>query len=523
MLSEYFGFRDNPFVVTPDSRCLYLSDTHKEALASLLYAFYSNRGFIALIAPPGMGKTTLLFRFLETVRESARSVFLFDTQCTSRELVRYILTDLGVTPGQDAVEMHEQLKGVLAEEAQAGRGLVIVVDEAQNLSEEALETIRLLTNFETSRAKLMQIVLAGQPELATKLAAPSLEQLRQRISTVCHVEPLSEVDSKAYIDHRLKLAGYSGPPLFTQEALELILRTGRGVPRIINTLCFNALTLCCATKQKQVDAAMVAEAIFDMELDRKPALQLPAPADKSVFAPRFVHENEAKRIAGNRFWIAAVAALILVAATGLPRYISHRRSRIASVILPTSAAVPTGSSSSPLETSEIVSVAANAVRDPVHNGVAVEKRTPGAIPPQHPLSEGAGQLHHADMPQVLDDPTLRNNQARLADLRRQVSDLSPALRPTDYRMERLHAQISTLERQSALRRAEIKRSGIWNPQASRGSQLLEQSFTHPVGGLTPTLVNSHAIKPGEQMLLPGANVTTVSQSPPNRTSLRDQQ
>jgi general secretion pathway protein A len=492
MLSEYFGFRDNPFVVTPDSRCLYLSDTHKEALASLLYAFYSNRGFIALIAPPGMGKTTLLFRFLETVRVSARSVFLFDTQCTPRELVRYILTDLGVTPGQDAVEMHEQLKGVIAQEAQAGRGLVIVVDEAQNLSETALETIRLLTNFETSRTKLMQIVLSGQPELATKLASPSLEQLRQRISTVCHVEPLANADAKAYVEHRLKLSGYSGPPLFAPDALELILRTGRGVPRIINTLCFNALTLCCASKQKQVDAAMVAEAIFDMELDRKP---LARPSDleaKGVFAPRFVPENRIRKLVGSRIWIPVMAALALVAGIAYPRFTSRPRSGKAPVILPVSPS-PTGASSSAPEAREIAGVATDPVRDSAHRGVAVEKQIPGKIPSPHPESERTGQLHYAEAPQVLDDATLRNDRARLADLRRQVSDLSAALTPTDYRMERLQAQISTLERESALRRAVLtRRSGNSDP-------------------------------PGERKEPPGTGAATVSQSAPIRSSLRDQQ
>ncbi len=521
ILSEYFGFRDNPFVVTPDPRCLYLSDTHKEALASLLYAFYSNRGFIALIAPPGMGKTTLLFRFLETVRESARSVFLFDTQCTPRELVRYILTDLGLTPGEDAVEMHEQLKSVLAEEARAGRGLVIVVDEAQNLSETALETIRLLTNFETSRTKLMQIVLAGQPDLATKLAAPALEQLRQRISTVCHVEPLSNADAKAYIDHRLKLSGYSGPPLFAQDALELILRTGRGVPRIINTLCFNALTLCCATKQKQVDAAMVAEAIFDMELERKPRPKVSDVEVKGVSAPSFEYEHQA---GGIRIWIPALAALILVAGTAFPRFTSHQQSTKASIIIPASPSVPTGTSSSPPEAGEVAGVAGNPSRDPAHDGVAAEKRTPGEIPSQHLESEGIGELHHAEAPQVLDDSTLRNNRARLADLRRQVSDLSQALTPTDYRMERLQAQISTLERESAVRRAEItKRTGNLDPQASHDRPFSDQASTHQVGSLTPTFVNSHLTRPGEQIELPGPSATTVSQSPPIRSSVRDQQ
>jgi len=265
MLLRYFGFREDPFGTAPDPRFLYRSHTHREALASLQYGFYSNRGFTALIAPPGMGKTTLLFRFLDEIRESARTVFLFDTQCEARELVGYILHYLGITPGRDIVEMHAQLNGVLVAEARAGRKFVVVIDEAQNLSDAALETVRLLTNFETPRAKLMQIALAGQPQLSDKLMSPSLVQLRQRISTVCRLERFSAEDTDAYIEHRLKLAGYHGAPLFTHDALKLITEASHGIPRTINNLCFNALSLCCALKRKQVDAAMVAEAVSDQQ------------------------------------------------------------------------------------------------------------------------------------------------------------------------------------------------------------------------------------------------------------------
>jgi len=163
MLLQYFNFRQEPFGTSPDPRCLYLSGTHREALASLEYGFLSNRGFTAMIAPPGMGKTTLLFRFLENIRETARTVFLFDIdpQCEPRDFVAYILRDIGITPGQSSSEMHEQLTGALVKENRAGRKFVVVIDEAQNLSDAVLERVRLLSNFETSRGKLMQVVLSG--------------------------------------------------------------------------------------------------------------------------------------------------------------------------------------------------------------------------------------------------------------------------------------------------------------------------------------------------------------------------
>jgi general secretion pathway protein A len=270
VLAQYFGFRENPFGATPDPRCMYPSATHSEALASLKYGFLSKRGFIALIGPPGMGKTTLLFRFLEDIRGIARSVFLFDLspQCQPNEVVGHILRDLGLVPGADSAAMHAQLNEVVIEEFQAGRSFVVVIDEAQNLSDSTLEMVRVLTNFETPQAKLMQVILAGQPQLSDKLMKPSLEQLRQRISTFCRLEPLSADQSRGYIDHRLKFAGYKGEPLFTPEALNQIVKAGRGVPRILNTLCFNALSMCYALQQKQVDERVVTEVIADQTLER---------------------------------------------------------------------------------------------------------------------------------------------------------------------------------------------------------------------------------------------------------------
>lgn len=347
MLVRYFGFREDPFGATPDPRFLYRSHTHREALASLQYGFYSNRGFTALIAPPGMGKTTLLFRFLDEIRDSARSVFLFDTQCEPRELVGYILHDLGITPGRDSVEMHAQLNGVLVAEARAGRKFVVVIDEAQNLSDAALETVRLLTNFETPRAKLMQIVLAGQPQLSDKLMSPALVQLRQRISTVCRLERFSAEETGAYIDHRLKLAGYRGAPLFTKDALKLITEASQGTPRTINNLCFNALSLCCALKRKQVDGAMVAEVISDQQWLPQSGETCTPTGDAAVGQPR--EPEQSKQAPGLvKIWTLAAAVLLVVSVLGIlalsePRPLRSHKGDVASLALkvpPTSATTP---------------------------------------------------------------------------------------------------------------------------------------------------------------------------------------
>jgi type II secretory pathway predicted ATPase ExeA len=318
MLLQHFQFREQPFGTTPDPRFLYHSQTHREALATLCYSFYSNRGFTALIAPPGMGKTTLLFQFLDDIRESARTVFLFDTQCEPRELISYILRDLGIKPGSDVVEMHHQLNEVLLTEARAGRKFVLVIDEAQNLSDDALETVRLLTNFETPRAKLMQVVMAGQPQLADKLTNPSLVQLRQRISIFCRLQPFNKEEATAYIGHRLKLAGYGGAPLFTEDALNLIIEASQGIPRTINNLCFNALSLCYALKRKQVDGSMAAEAIDDLGLNsqRQEGLACEAAHDQlPEEAPPMPRQTQLGWL--TKVGLRAAAALLLVVAVGV--------------------------------------------------------------------------------------------------------------------------------------------------------------------------------------------------------------
>jgi type II secretory pathway predicted ATPase ExeA len=318
MLLQYFGFQQEPFGTTPDLRYQYPSQTHREALASLEFGFLSNRGFTAMIAPPGMGKTTLLFRFLNDIRESARTVFLFDVdaECEPRDFVGYILRDIGITPGQSSSEMHEQLTGALVKENRAGRKFVVVIDEAQNLSDAVLERVRLLTNFETSTGKLMQIVLSGQPQLSDKLLQASLVQLRQRISTVCRLVPLSMDETFAYVDYRLKQAGYDGEPLFTKNALELIAKASEGIPRTINNLCFNALSLCCALKSKQVNESMVSEVIADLQLipqSREPIAGADNVEAEEPGEPK--RRKRPKRLL--RFWIPAAAVLLVLCALGV--------------------------------------------------------------------------------------------------------------------------------------------------------------------------------------------------------------
>jgi N-acetylmuramoyl-L-alanine amidase len=243
MFLEFYNLREDPFGVTPDPAYLYPSRTHCEALDALTDGIMDGRGFLALIAEPGMGKTTLLNQVLDGLRDKARAAFLFQTQCNSREFFHYLLSELGVdSTGMGLVAMHNKLNEMLFNEMLAGRRFVLIVDEAQNLDHSVLETIRLLSNFETSNTKLLQIVLAGQPQLGEQLQQKQLAQLLQRIAVVKHLEALSPEETAGYIRHRLKVAGYSGEPLFEPEAAALVAEQSQGIPRIINKICYQSLS-----------------------------------------------------------------------------------------------------------------------------------------------------------------------------------------------------------------------------------------------------------------------------------------
>jgi len=268
MFFNFYHLHEQPFGVTPDPKYTYFTSTHREALASLAYAVEIGSGFAVLVAKPGMGKTTLLFRLLDYLQDRARTVFVFHTQCNSVDLLRYILADMKIKySGKDLVEMHALLNEALLNEARVGRTVVVAIDESQNLSHEVLETIRLLSDFETPRRKLLQIILCGQPQLGHKLAHPDLVQLRQRITVLCRLAPLSLQEVTGYIDHRLQIAGHRGTGLFTPEAVQLISSESRGIPRVINTLCSSALSIGCALERTHIDPDVVQEVLSDLSVD----------------------------------------------------------------------------------------------------------------------------------------------------------------------------------------------------------------------------------------------------------------
>lgn len=290
---RYFGFRESPFGVTPDPGFLFFSKTHRAALQAMIHSIESNLGFTVLLGDPGTGKTTLLFQLLTQYRDSARTAFIFQTQCKPHDLLRHVASELEL-PGlkRDEVSLHQRLKQVLVKEAWAGRKVLIIIDEAQNLQHASLEAIRLLSNFETAPAKLLHVILAGSSRLGETLLAPELSQLAQRVSAVCRLRPLNAEEVKAYVAFRLGAAGSRVVEgLFSPESLDEIADRSGGVPRLVNSICYRALSLAYAAGKRQVDGELVRQAARDLDLSEfsgtnlSVANQLPQPGKQDDCAP----------------------------------------------------------------------------------------------------------------------------------------------------------------------------------------------------------------------------------------------
>jgi N-acetylmuramoyl-L-alanine amidase len=338
MFLDFYRLHQQPFGVTPDPAFLYPSCTHCEALDSLTQGILEGRGFLALIAEPGMGKTTLLYQVLEGLRGTARAAFLFQTQCNSREFFQYLLSELGVdSTGMGLVAMHNKLNEMLFAEMLAGRRFVLIVDEAQNLDDSVLETVRLLSNFETSHTKLLQIVLAGQPQLAEKLGQQRHAQLLQRIAVLKHLDALSPEETAGYIRHRLKVAGHCGEALFEPEALTLIAERSRGIPRNINKICFDALLEGHAQGCHTVSRDVVEKANHNLDVvaaARPTPKPIPAPSPshagtdsaEAVGVPATTELSYAPLaefgLANWVLWVGAFVVVLLSAALVLPRGLS---------------------------------------------------------------------------------------------------------------------------------------------------------------------------------------------------------
>ena len=278
MYWEHFGFSEPPFALTPNPHFLFLSSRHQEAFAHLLYAIDARAGFIELSGEVGTGKTTIIRTLLNQLDpETHRTALIFNPTLSPIGLLQAINRELRLpSAGTDTRELLETLNAFLLEENRAGRAVVLVIDEAQNLSIEVLEQIRLISNLETERAKLIQIVLVGQPELKTLLARTELRQLDQRITVRYHLEPMGFADTRTYIRHRISVAAGGREPLtFSNRAIKRIYRFSGGIPRLINGVCDRALLLAYTKEARTITPAMASLAIADMRrVDRRPPFGL---------------------------------------------------------------------------------------------------------------------------------------------------------------------------------------------------------------------------------------------------------
>jgi type II secretory pathway predicted ATPase ExeA len=269
LYQTHFGLSQAPFNITPDPSFLYLSASHREGLAQLSYGIRARKGFVVLTGEVGTGKTTLIHALLNDLNGSAQTALIFSTIVSPADLLRSVCEEFGLMePKRPLQEIHDYLVSLnefLLESYRKGENCALIIDEAQNLSAEVLESIRLLSNFETSKDKLLQILLVGQPELAVRLNSPELRQLKQRVMLRHHLRALSLQECCEYVSNRLKVAG-ADRTIFTPNALESIYSYSSGIPRIVNVLCDNALLTCYALGKKEIDTGIIREVADDLNI-----------------------------------------------------------------------------------------------------------------------------------------------------------------------------------------------------------------------------------------------------------------
>jgi general secretion pathway protein A len=271
MYLQFYGLREAPFSPTPDPKFLFQSTRHREALAQLLYGVRERKGFIVLTGEIGTGKTTLLRTLLARLDRDTHVAYIHNSALQIEGLLEYMLQDWGVksTATSHAQRLFE-LNEFLIDQHRQGLSPVLVIDEAQNLSLATLEAVRLLSNFETTTQKLMQILLVGQLELRAKLGTPELRQLKQRIGLRCHIGPLSPEETRLYIRHRLRIAGAADGGIFTDAAIQRITEYSQGTPRVINIVCDHCLLSGFADSKRRIDTGVVDETVDYLEEGERP-------------------------------------------------------------------------------------------------------------------------------------------------------------------------------------------------------------------------------------------------------------
>jgi general secretion pathway protein A len=267
MYEAYFALAQKPFSITSNPSFLFLSKRHAEALAHLTYGIRERVGFIEITGEVGTGKTTLCRALLNCLDEKTKTAFIFNSNLSESQLMQTIVEDLGIKTAQRSKgALFSELNRFLIEQLALGNNVVLIIDEAQNLSTKLLEQVRMLSNLESENEKLLQIVLVGQPELREKLASPALRQLRQRIAVRYHIEALNQEEVDQYIRHRLQLAGANGDaPVFDESAVAAIYRYSKGIPRLINMVCNKALLTGFVLEERGINQEIINRSIQELE------------------------------------------------------------------------------------------------------------------------------------------------------------------------------------------------------------------------------------------------------------------
>lgn len=321
MYEQFYGFTEKPFNLTPDPEYFYLSSIHKRALDYLVYGLESGMGFIQISGEIGSGKTTLIKSLLRNLSRSVHVAYVLHTKGTFVQLLRMIVEDLEIDTVDEKVSKEallSHLRDYLVEQARRGNSVVVIVDEAQNLGASVLEEFRMLSNFETAKAKLLQIVLVGQPELRDILRRPELEQLRQRITVRFHLDRLSEQETRSYVQHRLRVAGGSGRVRFTAGACRAIHAYARGLPRLINVACDAALLAGYVEERRVFNERFVREALEELADEAPDETTEPAPAAPQATAGPLKPERRSGLL---------VAAVSVALAVGLASLLYFAQSR----------------------------------------------------------------------------------------------------------------------------------------------------------------------------------------------------
>lgn len=380
MYAHFYHLSENPFNLTPDPKFHYINESTREALAAVLYGIKSRKGFLTLIGEAGTGKTTLLRRIVDEIEGETRVVFVFNPGVSFDELLEYLCMELGIrTEGGGRLQLIEKLNQYLLEQLTDGRNVVVIIDEAQTLEDGVLEELRMLSNLETSKEKILQIVLSGQPELEEKLRKPNLRQLRQRIGVRATLKPMRSDEIRAYVETRLKSAGGQKAELFTAPALLRCWKASQGIPRVINVICDNAMMVAFAEGSDRITVSVMNAAIRDLDgLTRSEAWWEKLRESLGMPAVRF----------------GALAAAVLVAAFALGRGMGLNEGEMPKISVPvaappaTPAAAPAPARQAP---SPVPAAASPAPASPPAPPVAVAT-PPAAVPATRETGDRAGGL-----------------------------------------------------------------------------------------------------------------------------------